>query len=124
LGRDQRLNKKQQIKKDLDEIIETAFIQIIYALSPVLGGRSEVLETPVLEALEYLVYEKKKKQREKLERFQYLFFGANSNVDPKARKKFYDEIRPKDGSGGGKVLGNPTKKMEWDHKALDEFRAK
>jgi hypothetical protein len=98
------------------------FELIIYRLSPILGGRSEVLETPVIEALSYLDMERGERERSKLDKFNYLYFGANSNVDPKARKKFFDTIRPKE--SGGKLLNNPAKKLEWDFSGMDEFRAK
>lgn len=98
------------------------FELIVYRLSPILGGRSEVLETPVLEALNYLDMERQERQSKKLEKFSLLFFAANSRVEPKARKQYYDKIKPKD--SGGKLLNNPRKPLEWDFKAMDEFRAK
>lgn len=98
------------------------FELIVYRLSPILGGRSEVLETPVLEALNYLAMERQERESRRLEQFHLLFFGANSRVDPKQRKKFYDKIKPRE--TGGRLLGNPHKKLEWDFSKLDEFRAK
>lgn len=98
------------------------FELIIYRLSPILGGRSEVLETPVIEALNYLTFEKESREAERMEKFQMAYFGGNSKVDAKARKKFYDSIKPS--SSGGKVLNNPGKQMDWDYSNLDEFRAK
>lgn len=110
------------IRNTLDMLIDPAFDKIIFTLSPRLGGRSEVLETPILEALSYLDMERKEKESEKLERFHYLYFGANSKVDGKARKQFYDKIKPKE--AGRKILGNSGKKMDWNYAQMDEFRAK
>lgn len=98
------------------------FDLIIFRLSPILGGRSEVLDTPVDEALNHLAFEKQERENKRLESFQLLMFGANSKTDPKARKKYYDKIKPKE--AGGRILNNPNKKLEWDYKAMDEFRAK
>lgn len=106
---------------DLNKLADTAFNLIIYRLSPILGGRSEVLNTPVIEALDYLDMNNKEREMEKLERFQFLFFGANSRVDPKARKQFFEKIKPKE--AGFKLL-NKKKPLEWDYSAMDEFRAK
>lgn len=106
---------------DLNKLADTAFNLIIYRLSPILGSRSEVLNTPVLEALDYLDMNNKERETEKLERFQFLFFGANSRVDPKARKQFYEKIKPK--QAGGRLL-NRKKALQWDYSSMDEFRAK
>lgn len=106
---------------DLDKLADTAFNMIVYRLSPILGGRSEVLNTPVMEALDHLDRYKNEQEAEKLERFQFLFFGANSRVDPKARKQFYEKLKPK--KSGGRLLGR-KKPLEWDYSAMDEFRAK
>jgi hypothetical protein len=108
--------------KGISSVKLDPFELIIYRLSPILGGRSEVLETPVIEALSYLDMERSEREREKLDRFNFLYFGANSNVEPKARKKFFDTIRPKE--SGGKLLNNPNKRLEWDYSSMDEFRAK
>jgi hypothetical protein len=106
---------------DLNKLADTAFNMIVYRLSPVLGGRSEVLNTPVLEALDYLDMNNKERENVRMEQFQMLFFGANSRVDPKARKQFFEKLKPK--HTGGRLLGK-RKTLEWDYAALDEFRAK
>lgn len=98
------------------------FELIVYRLSPILGGRSEVLETPVLEALNYLAMERQERENRRLEQFHILFYAANSRVNPKDRKKFYDKLKPR--GSGGRLLGNPKRKLEWDFSLLDEFRAK
>jgi hypothetical protein len=115
VGRDKSSQGISSVKLDPFELI-------IYRLSPILGGRSEVLETPVLEALSYLDMEKQERENKKLETFQLLLFGANSRIDPKARKKYYDKIKPK--QPGGRLLNNPSKALEWDYSKMDEFRAK
>lgn len=97
------------------------FNLIVYRLSPVVGSRSEVLDMDVLDAIEMLAFDNQEREREKLERFQLLLFGANSNTDPKARKKYYEGIKPK--GQRGKVL-KKNKPLEWDYSSLDEFRAK
>lgn len=75
-----------------------------------------------MEALAYLDQEKEERERKRLESFQLILFGANPNVDPKARKQFYDSIRPK--QAGGRILNNSAKPLEWDYSKMDEFRAK
>lgn len=116
------VTKKQKLEDlDLKKLADNAFNMIIFRLSPILGGRSEVLDTPVMEALDYLKMDKDKMEREKLERFQFLYFGANSKVDPKARKAFYEKLKPK--RSGGRLLGQ-KKPLEWDYSAMDEFRSK
>lgn len=117
-----RSESSQERTVNLEELFDQVFNMIVFRLSPILGGRSEVLETPVLEALSYLDMEKEEKERDRLERFHFLFFGANSKVSPKARKSFYEGIKPK--KAGKKLLDNPNKKMEWNYSAMDEFRAK
>lgn len=106
---------------DLTKLADLAFNSIIFRLSPILGGRSEVLNTPVEEALPYLDMEKKDKEAKRLDLFSLIFFAGNSKVEGKDRKKFFESIKPKE--SGKKLLGNPSKKMEWDFKAMDEFRA-
>lgn len=113
--------KAQKINKDLDKIIDMVFTQIVWRLSPILGGRTEVLETPMMEALEYLKLEKAKRENDRMEQFSLMFFAANSNVDAKARQKYYESIRPKD--QGGKVLGNPTKQLGWDPELMKQLKA-
>lgn len=78
------------------------------------------MDTPVIEALSYLDMQREERSQERLERFQYIFFAANSKVDPKARKKFYDQIRPK--GSGSKLLNNPNKKMDWDYAAIEAMK--
>lgn len=107
---------------DLNKLSDLAFNSMIFRLSPILGGRSEVLNTPIIEALSYLDMERKDKEAKKMDLFSMIFFGANDKVDGKARKKYYDSIRPKE--SGRKILGNPSKKLEWDYGSMDEFRAK
>lgn len=109
-----RVKSDQGVKDDPFELI-------IYRLSPILGGRSEVLETPLEEALGYLGMERRERKRAKFDNFMMLYFSANSRVDGKARKKYMDELKPKE--QGTKLL-NRKQPLEWDYKALDEFRAK
>lgn len=80
------------------------------------------METPVMEALSYLDMEREERSGKRMEEFHMLYFGANSRVDPKARKTFYDKIKPKE--AGRKLLNNANKRLEWDYGSLDEFRAK
>jgi hypothetical protein len=66
----------------------------IYRLSARLGGRSEVLETPVVEALKYIELEKKREQEERF--FSFLsMFHAHPMADAEGRKKFIEAIQPK-----------------------------
>lgn len=113
-------DSRTTIRKALDNLVDPAFEKIIYTLSSKLGGRSEVLETPILEALSYLDMARKDREQERLDNFHALFYGANSKVEGKARKAYYDKIKPRDSAR--RVLGN--KPMEWDYAKMDEFRAK
>lgn len=65
----------------------------IFRLSKRLGGRSEVRETPVVEALKYIEWEKKREQADRFSLFLSLFY-ANPMVDAEARKAFIESIQP------------------------------
>lgn len=109
-----RVKSDQRVKDD-------PFEMIIYRLSPVLGGRSEVLDTPLEEALGYLGMERRERKKQKFDTFMMIYFSANSRVDGKARKKYMDELKPKEQAT--KLL-NRKQPLEWDYSMLDEFRAK
>lgn len=114
MGRPQGRQRVRERKDDPFELI-------VFRLSPILGGRTEVLDTPLEEALGYLSMERRQRKQEKFEEFMRLYFSANSRVDGKARKKYMDQIKP--GEGGFKTLQR-NKSLEWDYSQLDEFRAK
>lgn len=80
-----------------------------------------MLETPIEEALGYLAMERRDRKKQKFDTFMMMYFSANSRVDGKARKKYMDQLRPKEQAT--KLL-NRKKPLEWDYSMLDEFRAK
>lgn len=67
---------------------------LIFQLSPRLGGRTEVMETPLVEALKHYVMEKQKEQGDRYLSFLSMFY-ANPMVKADERKKFMETIKPK-----------------------------
>ncbi|UYL93889.1 hypothetical protein PK21_gp20 [Geobacillus phage vB_GthS_PK2.1] len=78
----------QQINDDTD-----LFEMIIYTLSPVLGGRSEVLATPFVECLKYIELERQRKKADRWNRFMDLFY-AHPMVDKNKRQRYVELIQP------------------------------
>lgn len=74
---------------------------MIFTLSPILGGRTEVLNTPFTEALQHLLYyrEREEHKKEAEEGRIWLDFLSRMNSHPFApeqqRKAFMNKIEPK-----------------------------
>lgn len=93
---------------------------IIYKLSPILGSRAQVLQTPIHEALIHmnlLKQSEEAKQKEK-EYERYIHFKSMVHSHPidkdnhrawQARQKFEDSIRPKE-----EVRELKQSDMKWD----------
>lgn len=77
-------------KKDDTELFE----MIIFQLSPILGGRNEVLNTPFIEALKYLELFKKEKKAERWNRFMDNFYSSMPYIDSQKRKEYVESIQP------------------------------
>ncbi|WP_025910656.1 hypothetical protein [Priestia flexa] len=93
---------------------------MIHKLSPVLGSRSEVLDTPIDEALEhmYLLKQTEEAKQKEKEYERYIHFKSMVHSHPidkdnhrawQARQKFEDSIRPKE-----EVRELKQSDMKWD----------
>lgn len=78
---------------------------LIFKLSPILGGRSEVLETPLYEALGILELSKRSEAQKRLDDYYNLYF-ANPMIEVKHRKEYLKKIIP--------AHSRPKKKLEKD----------
>lgn len=88
------------------------FDLIIFELSPRLGGRSEVLECDMSEAMNLLNMEMKEREQKRFINFIDLHYGANSKADPKAKKRHLETVKPKQERRS--LLDNPDR-MKWEH---------
>lgn len=95
---------------------------IIYRLSPLLGGRSEVLKLTLMEALGHmcLLKDKDEIERKEKEYERYLHFLSMFHSHPidsdnteakRAREEFFEMIKPKQEN----QLAPPTKEYKWDY---------
>jgi hypothetical protein len=66
---------------------------IIFRLSSVLGGRSEVMETPFIELLAHIEMLNDKERADRLSQFMNMFY-ANPMTDMNARKNYVNSIMP------------------------------
>lgn len=66
---------------------------LIFRLSPILGGRSEVLAAPFLELLAHLEMVKEKENNDRFSHFMNMFY-ANPMTNQAARKKYVNDIKP------------------------------
>jgi hypothetical protein len=76
------------VNADFDEII-------IFRLSRVLGGRSEVLNTPIKEIMAYLELEQAKEKEARMSQFLN-FFYANPYIDKKQRERYIKTLTKED----------------------------
>lgn len=105
---------------------------MIYKLSPIVGGRSEVINTPFVDCLGYLIavfetQEQKaneEKQRLYLDHISRMLAKPESKEAEKQNKKFMKEINP----DNKETLGEPKQhemvgdqKLEWD--SLEKLKA-
>lgn len=104
---------------------------MIYTLGRKLGGRREVVESPMVEMLGYLIADFDEKQEEADREAQRLYLNHMSRMhaqpqskdQDKANQKFIKAIEPSRNKNGQpsnhKMVGN--KKLEWD--SLDKLKA-
>ena len=96
---------------------------MIYRLSPLLGGRSEVLETPILEALHLLILQNQEREQKAKERevegfLDYLKLVHSHPLQTddeeavKSRDRFIESIRPN--FGEEEVVDKKQTKYSWD----------
>lgn len=107
---------------------------MIFTLSPILGGRTEVLRTPFTEALQHLLYhrEREENKREAEEARIWLDFLSRMNSHPFApeqnRKSFMQSIEPKkQNSGSADATPQPeykSKRFETDDALMKHLKAK
>jgi hypothetical protein len=86
---------------------------LIFRLSPILGGRTEVLNTSLSEAFTYFSLEQEKKENEKLETFLNLWY-ANPLIDADKRKIYIDSITPK--------TQREVIDTKWDYDKLNKYK--
>lgn len=101
---------------------------IIYKLSPLLGGRSEVLSTDLMEALGHMCISKDEEEarNKKDEVDRYINFLSMVHSHPtegkeaaRAREEFMKMIKPKD-----KNTQRTEKPFEWDHDLIERRKLK
>lgn len=86
-------NKNNEVKKETDpNQIEIADV-LVFKLSRVLGSRSEVLKTPLLEALFHYEWETMKEEKEVVMDFLNIYH-AHPYADHEERKKHLELIKP------------------------------
>lgn len=90
----------------LDEIL-------VFRLSPVLGGRTEVLNAPLSECFTYLSSEQERQENKRLETFLNLWY-ANPLIDAERRKAYIETITPK---SQREVI-----ETEWDYDKLNKYK--
>jgi len=102
------VNESKEVKHNFS-LVEI----LIFKLSPVLGGRNEVLECPLSEAFTYFSLEQERTSNEKLESFLNLWF-SNPMVDADKRKAYIQSITPKN-------LRTPIE-TKWDFDKLRKYK--
>lgn len=89
-GNDQKHVGQELIDDDTD-----LFEMIIFTLSPILGGRSEVLATPFIETLKHLELQQKKVKSDRWNAFMDAVYADMSNgIDKHKRQKYMETIQP------------------------------
>lgn len=66
---------------------------MIFRLSPILGGRSEVMDAPFIELLSHISMLKEKEKTDRFAAFMNMFY-ANPMTDQQARKEYIKSIQP------------------------------
>jgi len=77
-------------EKDDTDLLE----MIIFTLSPVMGGRDQVLATPFIETLKYLDLELKRRKADRWNRYMDALYAHPMGVDNDKRKKYMELIQP------------------------------
>lgn len=86
------VQQTRQVKDDT-EIFEV----IIFTLSPVLGGRDQVLATPFIECVKYVEMENKRKVNDRWNAFlDRIYSDSQAGVDKLKREKYMEMIQPKE----------------------------
>ena len=67
---------------------------MIFRLSPILGGRSEVLDSTVMEALMYLELHKEDQEEERYDNY-IMHLHASPMIESKYREQYMKTIEPK-----------------------------
>ncbi|QFG05693.1 tail assembly chaperone [Bacillus phage 035JT001] len=90
-----QVSKHQQTSKQLKtkEYEGTIADVLVFQLSPILGGRSEVLDAPFVELLSHLQMLKEKQENERYMNFLMMHY-SNPMSDNKGRKEFLKGITP------------------------------
>lgn len=104
-----------KLKKDDGDDDDTGFFEImLFTLSPVLGGRDNVLATPFMECLKYVELENKRKKSDRWNNFMDMFYSA-PDIDKDKRKAYVESIQPE----------KAKKKMEMktDRSQLEKLKA-
>lgn len=93
-------------------------------MAPLLGGRSEVLSTPMVELFEYLELEieKEKTSAHEREYERYLSFlsacYASPYADQQEREKFRQSLMPRE------MLHHPKVEQKWNFDLLKKLKSK
>lgn len=113
-----KVHNQKEIKDDLKQGELSALEwheMFVFRLSKRLGGRSEVLKTPLVEALEYLHMDEQERATNRLADFLNLLH-ADGMMDGEERQKYADSLMEAAG------VEQPPMQMEWDKSALDKYR--
>lgn len=107
---------------------------MIFTLSPILGGRTEVLNTPFTEALQHLLYyrEREENKAEAEEGRIWLDFLSRMNSHPFApeqqRKAFMNKIEPENQNTGAVNESTPpeqkSKRFETNDALMKHLKAR
>lgn len=87
---------QQKTKVSIDRAIKDLIEVIIFTLSPVLGGRREVLLTPLSELFAYVDMEKRRKTHDRYHRFMDSLYSTHQGIDKRKRQQYMESIRPKE----------------------------
>jgi hypothetical protein len=93
-------------------------------LAPLLGGRSDVLKTPMVELFEYLELETKKDKANAREQEYERYFAfisqcmASPYADPDKREEFRQSVMPREANDRQKV------EQKWNFELLEKLKSK
>jgi hypothetical protein len=88
VGGNDQTNVQQEIDTDTD-----LFEIIIFELSPILGGRSEVLATPFYEVLKHVELNRKKKVSDRWNKYMDNVYSNFQNLGDSGRKKIPEYVK-------------------------------
>lgn len=99
---------------------------MIHKLSPLLGGRSEVMKLTLMEALGHMCMLKEKEKAEEIKEAsdRYIHFLSMMYAHPTDDKKMAEGRREFVDSLRAKLPKPPPKKYEWNFDAIDQHTAK